>query len=389
MSDLLPKRTWADRILDGENPDHCGPYILSPKWRRLMLPGEIRDRPVSGYTPSDRFQVLSGGGGEDRRFWAGPGMLEMFSRRRVGYVRVPDGEDVITPNDWTDLWRAYASGQGFPYEGDFYMLPHKKYEQNTFTYNLPGRKFSVFVGYRGHSHPYPNVLTPSVFRGLRPGDTEPYLEYKRREGYATDLLREAYFRLREQPLLDVQAVGILQHHKTIGDTDVLDLTYDVDTAKLFALIDLVDGNNIYPKSWRGEDDYSSVYKIIVRPLGGDDPPLELPPPYQGHLQLLPYNIVPLSAVAETGDLERGFGAWGFGPGDLDNFGTVLNITEWRYHPTSNPHGWGAIGGVPDVEQLAESTWRERQQLLGLAPESPWLEELLSDVRTRMASRLPQ
>jgi hypothetical protein len=387
MSDLLPKRTWADRILDGEDPDDCGPYIVNPKLRRLMLLGEIRAHPRSGYTRSDGFQSPAGSGTEYGRFWAGPGMLEMFRNRKVGYVRVPEGEDVVPPNDWADLWRIYTSGEGFPYEGDFYMLPRTEYEQNTMTHHPPGKKpFSIFVGYRGQSHPYPNVLTPSAVRGLPPGDPTSYLRaYMTCEGYATDLLREAYFRLREQPLQDLQAIGILQHHKIIN-TSVLDLSYDLEVAKLFALVNLGEGNNVQVKSWRHEHDYSSVFKVIVRLLDRDGEPLELPAPYRGQLQLLPFNICPLSAVTDTADRERGFGAWGFGENDLDKFGTVLNITEWRYHPTSNPNGWDGIGGVPDARLLAESTWLERRRLLGLAPEPRWLEELELDIRRRVARR---
>ncbi|WP_433305443.1 hypothetical protein ACQP2F_18085 [Actinoplanes sp. CA-030573] len=385
MSDLLPKITWADQLLEGADPGDCGPYVVNDNLRRLMVLGEIHAQPEGGYPFSDGFQVLPGG----RRIWAGPGMVDMFRNKKIGLVRAPENEDLGAPSDWFELQRLYATGEGFPYEGDFYLLPNRKYRENMFTHHPPGREsFTTFVGYRGHAHPFPTVLTPSALRHIRPGEVEPYLAYKRVEGYATNLLREAYLRLRDQPLLDLQAVGILQHHHTIGATDVLDLTYDIEVAKLFALVDfepLSDDGQI--KEFRGEDDYSSVFQIVVRSLGRDQP-MDLPPPYQGRLQLLPYNVFPLSVVTESADRERGFGVSGFGPDDMDNYGTVLNITEWRYHPRSNPEGWDAIGGVPDVQRLAPATWAEKRRLLGLAPDAHWLEDLLSDVRQRVWSRFP-
>lgn len=106
-----------------------------------------------------------------------------------------------------------------------FLLPHEGFRHNSFQYERAGKEpLQVVVGYRGHAHPYSQVITPSVMRKIVGPVDDHVRAYKTREGYAGNLLREAYFRRRGQALQDLECAGILQHHKTIGPTDVLDLS---------------------------------------------------------------------------------------------------------------------------------------------------------------------
>jgi hypothetical protein len=212
---------------------------------------------------------------------------------------------------------------------------------------------------------------------------DQYLEYKRMEGYACDLLREAYYRTRGDFLQHLQTQGILQHHKTIGDTDVLDLSWASEMAKVFALFEL-HGETFSPKDWTEDDDYSCIYQIVVRVLGAGREPL--PELLQGRsITLLPYNVYPLDMATESARRERGFGIWGLGPNDLDNYGMILNVTEWRFHPRTDPDGWRALGG-PELIALDEDESRRGDPQQILPPEPEWLDDLLADVRERVEQR---
>jgi hypothetical protein len=309
MASLFGSPTWADSILDGEREGSFGPYFLNEEIGRLMPFEEIRRDPVEGYEPSPGWQPLAKSGSYTVMLWASPRLPEIFHAKKLRRVILPEGAERLSVlNDWSDAVRLYISGDGFFFEEDFYLLPKKLFKFNIFNYKRPGKEpLQVFVGYRGHSHSYSQVLTPSALRDTT-GDYLPkYLEYKAREGYAGNLLREAYWRYGHRILQDLQAYGILQHHKAIGDTDILDLSYEPDVAKLFALSDLTPAGNYVAKSWTDVEDYSCIYKVVVRVIGGTSEPIDLPP--YSPLNILPFNICPLSSATEVAARDCGFGVW--------------------------------------------------------------------------------
>jgi len=276
-----------------------------------------------------------------------------------------------------------VQGLAFAYLGDVFLLPRMWPREVELTYErVEPEPLTIWVGYRGHTQEWPTVLSPSALRGY---EEKRYMAYKKKELYATDLLREAYFRFRNLCLTDLQARGILQHHKTIGPTDVLDLTSDIETAKWFALHEYDASQRYQAKSWHGDADFSSVYQVIVRVLGETREPL--PILFHGRpLTLLPFNVCPLELVGERPRRQRGFGVSHLGSKDSDALGMILNVTEWRYHPELEPHGWDVIGGpecrFPGPEDCPADPVAEIENEYMLPPEPEWLSDLLGEVRQR-------
>ena len=265
--------------------------------------------------------------------------------------------------------------------------PESVFQRNSFTYErTPWGRLTVFVGFRGHVHPYSTVLTPSRLRTHPP--LKEYLAYKVMEGYAGDLLREGYYRHRGKELLDLQVRGILQHHKTIGSTDVLDLTYDTELARRYAL----HKQTGHPWPRKSEPfkpgDYSSIHQVVVRLLGHSDEPL--PILFHGEqIRFAPFNICPLESVTEYAQSDRGFGISHLGPEDNDPFGMIMNVTEWRYHPTEDPAGWRdlpAWQSHPRVRYSPSGEVLDTADLLGEPPGLGWLKQLLSEIRWRVERR---
>jgi hypothetical protein len=209
------------------------------------------------------------------------------------------------------------------------------------------------------------------------------------EGYAGDLLREGYYRQRGEALLDLQVRGILQHHKTIGPTDVLDLTYDTELAKRYAMLH-EQSQAPWPRKPEpfAPGDYSSIHQVIVRLLGHSDGPL--PVLFRGQeLRLAPFNVCPLESVTEYAQSDRGFGISHLGPEDNDPFGMVMNVTEWRYHTTENPLGWRdlpAWRSHPGVRYSPSGKVLDTADLLGDPPRLKRLTKLLNEIRSRVERR---
>jgi hypothetical protein len=67
---------------------------------------------------------------------------------------------------------------------------------------------------------------------------------------------------------------------------------------------------------------------------------------------------------------------------------ILSVTEWRYHPKSFPNGWDSLGGpiIESLDAVRTMETDERMDLLGLPPEPSWLEDVLREVRQRVADR---
>src|SRR5262249_39713356 len=107
------------------------------------------------------------------------------------------------------------------------------------------------------------------------------------------------------------------------------------------------------------------------------------------VKLLPWNICPLSMVSELAEGDRGFGVSHLGPIDRDNYGMVLNVSTWRYHPRVAPDGWSnllidrAAMGLSAVSAISQL---ETASPFMVPPEPMWLEDLLGDVKHRVVNR---
>jgi hypothetical protein len=117
-------------------------------------------------------------------------------------------------------------------------------------------------------------------------------------------------------------------------------------------------------------------------LGATEKPLPLQLKGQD-VVLLPHNLTFLWSLRPEG--QRGFGLSGIGLDDFDRFGAVLNITEFRYHPTEFPDGWDEIGGP--FLTLGEREFRATDDSSSLAsllfPTEPaWFDEMLASIRER-------
>jgi hypothetical protein len=206
--------------------------------------------------------------------------------------------------------------------------------------------------------------------------------YHNIQRYATDLLREAYFRSFERTLTDLQARGILQHHKTLGNTDILDLTYDPQQARRFALDE---ANKREPFT---SGDYSSIYQVVVRLLNHPDEPL--PVKFRGRtVYPAPYNIYELETVTRYALQDRAFGISHLGPDDNDAYGMVMNVTEWLYHPVEAPQGWATLPKMNPRATLRDSLLvppTMRGDDLQAAPTWDWLGAMLQSVKRRVLGR---
>jgi FRG domain len=132
---------------------------------------------------------------------------------------------------------------------------------------------SVFVGYRGHSRRYEEIVTPGIYRKHNAPCKELHETWIRKSRIACNVLKQRFFETHGKPLTDIEARGILQHHYVIGPTDMLDLSYDLGVAKWFALNTLSNGR--YSRRHfhetcdrqRAIDEAVFIYKVVVRAIG--------------------------------------------------------------------------------------------------------------------------
>src|SRR5215469_3386676 len=153
-----------------------------------------------------------------------------------------------------------------------------------------------------------------------------------------------------------------------GPTDILDLSYDVNVAKWFALNVWDETSRCYRQKSFAEridpnkayDEYSLVYTVVARSIGTFVPPeIRTELAHFDQLTLKPWNgddivnedskLLPprnLSPLWSTrAERQSGFGLAGVGPHDDDAWGSVLSISEYPFHPTFSPDGWDRIGGA--------------------------------------------
>ena len=262
-----------------------------------------------------------------------------------------------------DPLQLIATGDAFAFCEGLFVIPDDSFVMNSYRCHVPGKEpLNIFLGFRGHPRQYEEVITPSVFRAHNQPNDKSMHRYRRRARVASNLVKQAVFERHNMVLTNVQARGVLQHYGIIGATDVLDLTYDVNVAKWFALNVWDRESGCYrPKSFvehhdpdKAFDEHSLIYTVVVRTIGthvendlaaqlanfgkltfaawnGDDFAEE------ALVTLPPRNLSPLWSTRAA--RQSGFGLLGVGPHDDDAWGSVLAIHEHAFHPTFTPDGW--------------------------------------------------
>jgi hypothetical protein len=308
-----------------------------------------------------------------------------------------------------------AGGEAFSFCDSLFVIPEQSFELNSFRYHTPDREpLIVFIGYRGHTRPYSEVVTPGIYRAQNQPNAASVSRYEDLARISENVVKQAFFERQNRILSKVQARGVLQHYGIIGATDVLDLTYDVNVAKWFA-------SNVWDsdkRSYRTKtfvehddadkayDECSIVYTVLARAIGTlveEQLANELMAfehttlvPWEGHrlehvandklVQMPPQNLSPL--VSPRAHLQSGFGLIGIGAQESDKWGSVLGIFEHCFHPTFAPEGWDRIGGASIVlgntcynwdevtDHLQELTLPEDDECIG------WIRKQVADLRNR-------
>jgi hypothetical protein len=347
-------RNWAEEILalslaERRATTAFSPFVPDPESGRLHLVNEMirrerRDGLGFPVAPSPGWVELAPG----MMIWCPLGAEDVLSGRQLPHRVVSPVSGTININPQVIL-ELVSSGSGFVFCGDLFLLPKEQYTMNSFTYEAEPEPLDIFVGYRGHTKRYDEILTPSIYRKYNNPSRESFVAYSRRAIYAGNVIKQAFWENETVALDNVRALGVLQHHGTIGRTDILDLSYEMNVAKWFALNEWDSERQRYkqkPFKHHSDDDEmldeaSYVYAVVVRALGGTSDPL----PIQIHGQdvhLLPWNLNPLWSTRPQA--QRGFGVWGLGLEDFDKFGAVLSVIEARYHPYGAETGWDHLGG---------------------------------------------
>jgi hypothetical protein len=196
-----------------------------------------------------------------------------------------------------------TSGEAFAFCGRLFILPDDPFVMNSFTFHPQGHEpLDVFVGFRGHTQPYPEVITPSVFRAINNPSDESRNLYARKARVGSNVVKQIMYEAENVVLTEVQARGILQHYGIIGPTDILDLSYDVNIAKWFSLNIWDKQRRAYtPKIFRehqdegkGHDECSVIYTVIVRVMMIHFDPVVMPVISdflrRAHVTLMPWAI---------------------------------------------------------------------------------------------------
>ncbi len=363
---------WADQIKEASEKELAkmgfGQFFVNPNTRRLTLINDSlhpKHRNSFPIQPSlgwqkfdDKFLLWCPLGGE--KVLTGESYPDIVHRHSDYSIT----EEEIKSLSKKDIFYLIANGLAFTFCGRLFLLPENQFEKNSFNYEIPNHeRLSVFVGYRGHSSNYAEIVTPSLLRKINSPTKEKFHRYKKLEAYGTNLVKQAFLERDNIYMTDIQARGILQHHKIEidrelnGNTDILDLSYDINIAKWFALNSWNRKIGKFEKKKFKETEFekayeetSLVYQVVTRVIGGMDK--ILPKQFNGiDIQLVPWNLSPL--WSERPERQKGFGISDIGPGDFDKNGAIMNIVEHRYHPKFFPNGWDKIGGT-DLQLFGES-----------------------------------
>jgi hypothetical protein len=312
---------WADEIQNLEQSElertTRGPFLCDPRGRLLLLNEMIRR------VPKDEKRLLPQGPSQgwvrmqtkDYSAWEiwcplGGEQIILEGKLPAGVVASTGGTLNLSISRVMQL---LASGGAFLFNNLLFLLPEHRFAWNSFSFHPADydEPLSVLVGYRGHAQNYAEILTPSLLRHHRHPTDDKYLAYKKVETYAANIIKEVFWKQKQTALTDIQARGILQHHKILGDTDLLDLTHNVQVAKWFALHSVTNHGATRKRFavteckteddfWKAYDESSLIYQIVVRILGGSNSlntepalsgePMDIKPFPSGPLHLLPWNL---------------------------------------------------------------------------------------------------
>ena len=350
-----------------------GPYCVTPKGS-LLLPLEIPrvEKPGRwpvGEAPGWKSLILPDG--TDHVQWLPLESDYFFRGEKPTASYAPSNHGLAnTRVVGADALNLVLRGEAFPFCGRFFVLPQPtEFLMNSFEYHVADMEtLGIFIGYRGHSERFPEVLTPSLYRAHKQPSKKKQREWMRRSRIASNVLKQRFFEHENKPLTELEALGILQHHCVIGPTDLVDLSFDLNVAKWFSLNQFINGG-YQKKLFRESTDSrtaaaeaSCVYTVAVRPIGATPldgqterflstgvtlnwwEGLESVSSERPKAEVPPYNLGPL--WSEYPRRQKGFGLRGIYPGELDKFGSVLTVTEHLFHPIFFKTGWDRIGG-PD------------------------------------------
>jgi hypothetical protein len=426
----MSETTWAERIENASEAEQhgmgFGPFFVHLGHLTTLLEALTRTRrssavpapwPVAKAPGWLKFKLdddwaltaWCAAGGE----WIFKGLP--FDKRRV--IHIPPSLSTERRNGilakLDDPLQLIAAGEAFAFCDALFVIPEESFIMNSYRCHVPEReKLDIFIGFRGHPRQYPEIISPGVYRTHNAPNEESSRRYRRKVRVASNVVKQAVFERHKLVLTNVQARGVLQHYRIIGATDVLDLTYDVNIAKWFALNDWDKAKKVnraksFPDRRDPEeafDEYSLVYTVVVRSIGmiverkfaaelaefrqltfegwkGEQPS-------DGEMIALPSrNLSPLwSARAER---QSGFGLLGVGPEDDDAWGSVLAIHEHAFHPAFAPNGWDRIGG-PTI-RLGGETYAWPKDSSGLADHAlpqadgcvEWIKTKVADLERRL------
>lgn len=405
--------SWAQTIaeLDAAKRGSAtfGPYLVDPDGA-LRLPIEMLTRSGPGTWPVSEapgWSVLALPDGTDHRQWLPLGSEYFFRGEQPEAAYAPSSHPVAGKRmGGLDALRDVLRGDAFPFASRFFALPRTDYIMNSFVYHPQDMEdLSVFIGYRGHSRRFDEIVTPGIYRKPNAPCRESHDAWIRKSRIACNVLKQRFLETQGKPLTDMEARGILQHHYIIGPTDMLDLSYDLSVAKWFALNTFANGR--YSKKLfhekhdirRATEETVFIYKVVVRAIGSIEvageakrfltPGVELKPwddligldEVPDRTTTAPSNLAPLWSTYPK--RQRGFGLRGLMPGELDVFGSILSIREYPFHPVFYAEGWDEIGG-PSFEIDGHSYTFEddssHQQDHLLPAHEPWFVDVMAEVR---------
>ena len=377
----MPSQTglWAANIermspLERANCSDFNPYLVTPEGHLSLLVESLRQSgrqaewptgPAPGWARThidDANEVL---------YWRALGSDFLFGQSQPGRTPVHVGASTFRVESREDVLRALSERRAFAFCNQLFLLPddERDFTMNSFRYHVEGKDpLPVFVGYRGQTGGHPEMLSPGLYRTRNEPTPAANEQWVRKSRILGNVLKQRFFEKHNKPLTEIEAVGIMQHHYLIGPTDLVDLTFDVNVAKWFALNEWTNDREYRAKRFvaRTEQEAfreaSRILVVAVRPIGSvpltEDEWRRIhagisPTIWEGYaeteelsqFETPPSNLAPLWSTYPR--RQRGFGLRGIGPSDTDPNGAVLAAWEYLYHPNYFPDGWDRFGG-PEI-----------------------------------------
>jgi len=402
-------RTIASLSVQKRKTATFGPYLVDPDGA-LRLPIEVLRRSGLSTWPvgeAPGWKMLSLPDQTEHRQWLPFGSDYFFRGNQPTAAYAPTTHHLTSlQTGGLEALNLVLRGDAFPFASRFFTLPpDNSFLMNSFVYHLQDMEnLSVFVGYRGHSRRFEEILTPGIYRQHNQPSKQKHDAWVVKSRVACNVLKQRFLDHEEKPLTDLEARGILQHHYIVGPTDILDLSYDINVAKWFAL-NTFSGGKYCRKVFiemhdiqRAIEETAFLYKVVVRAIGCIEvageaktfltPGVELRPwddligVREGAESTTtpPFNLAPLWSTYPK--RQRGFGVRGIFPGELDKFGAILSVREYPFHPVFFADGWDEVGGPTLRINGHEYDYKDNssiQQEYLLPPHEPWFAELIAEV----------